>query len=93
MPPNEQILTALSLFEWLKNHGNFQNVEFFFSKSSEYKKNNKKLNARFKNTCRVKAIKQQHFVEPLSNVHVICKTFSNDTGGEEMSYRLKLNPL
>ena len=44
----------------------------------------KKLNARFKNTCRVKAIKQQHFVQPLSNGHVICKTFSNDTGGEEM---------
>lgn len=84
LPPEAQILTALSLYNWLKKHGNFKNVEFAFSEISKYNKNARKLNSRFKNKSRVVDLQKQHFIAPMTNGKVQCKTFSNNPESIEM---------
>ena len=65
LSPDKQILTAVSLYEWLKNYGTFSNVEFFYSPLVEYNKNVKKLKKRFDNKNRVKDPHKQHSICPL----------------------------
>ena len=76
LSPDKQILTAVSLYEWLKNYGNYDNVEFFHSLLTEYNKNIRKLKKRFENQSRVKNLLKQHSICPLDNGKVRCRQFS-----------------
>ena len=77
LSPDKQILTAVSLYEWLKNYGNYDNVEFFYSSLTEYNKNIRKLKKRFENQSRVKNLQKQHSICPLDNGKVRCRQFSD----------------
>ena len=77
LPPNKQILTALSLHDWLKSDGHYQNVEFRYSPVSDYEKNLRKLNSRYSNKSRVKDLQKQHFIAPLGNGKIEYKLYSS----------------
>ena len=66
LPATEQILTATALYNWLNNHGNYENVDFAYSPDSAYNKNIRKLNSRFKNKSRVKDLRK-HYICPIGN--------------------------
>lgn len=77
LPTDKQILTALSLYNWLKDHGNYQNVDFVFSSVTDYDKNVRKLNSRFDNKNRVKDLQKQHCIIPLDNGKIKSKIYSD----------------
>ena len=78
LPPERQILTALQLYNWLKNDGNYKDVHFAYSPESEYMKNSRHLNSRFNITDRVKHLRKQHYIRPLKNKStVVCKHHSS----------------
>ena len=78
LPPERQILTALQLYNWLKNDGNYKDVHFAYSPESEYMKNFRHLNSRFNITDRVKHLRKQHYIRPLKNKStVVCKHHSS----------------
>lgn len=77
LPPEKQILTANSLYDWLNSEGNYKNVEFRFSATKDYDKNVRKLNNRFKNKSRIKDLQKQHYIEPLKSGIIQHKVISN----------------
>lgn len=79
LPPDEQILTATELYNWLKNRGNYKTVEFAYSAAADYEKNVRKLKKRFENPNRVKNLQKQHCVIPLEDGTVICKSYSSSS--------------
>lgn len=83
LPPEKQILTAVSLYDWLISDGNFKNVEFRFSPVTDYNKNLRSLNSRYNNKSRVKDLQKQHFIKPLENGKVQCKLYSSSKLSEE----------
>ena len=76
LSPDKQILTAVSLYEWLKNYGNYDKLEFFYSSLTEYNKNIRKLKKRFENQSRMKNLQKQYSICPLDNGKVRYRIFS-----------------
>ena len=74
LPVDKQILTALSLYNWLRDYGNFKNVDFAFSTITDYNKNVRKLKSRFDNKSRIKDLQSQHYLH---------KVFSNSSESKE----------
>ena len=77
LPLDQQMLTAVSLYEWLKNYGNFKNVHFFYSPIADYNKNAKKLKKRFDSKSCIINLQKQHSLCPLENGKVRCRMFSD----------------
>lgn len=78
LPFDKQILTPQELHQWFLNTSRLKGITFLFSTIEDYKKNDMKLTKRFKNGSRVKDLRKQHAILPVTN-GINSKIFSDAT--------------
>ena len=83
LPADQQILTTMEFFLWLKNEHHFPNVTFAYATVTDYTRAERFLKLRFKNSSRISHIQKQHYILPMGNGMVKCKTFSASTTSTE----------
>ena len=76
MPSNDQISTALELFNWAGRDSSLKNITVLYKDTEEYNNQNKLLETRFANSRAIPGTHKLHSINPGQNYELNVKKYS-----------------